>query len=189
MMEKRFLPIQEMKTRADESGDKYISGYFAVFNSNYNLWDGASESIAPGAFDDSIAGDVRALYNHNDDLILGRVSAGTLRLNQDAHGLWGEIKINQKDTDATNAFERVARGDITGCSIRFEIRDEETEWMDDGSVHWTIKKIDPLYEVSPCVFPAYEETNISARSKEHQEIEKRKREIWKNNMKERLKNA
>lgn len=188
-MELRYLPIKEMQTRADESGDLYINGYFAVFNSDYELWPGATESIAPGAFDGSITGDVRALYNHNDDIILGRASAGTLKLQQDSRGLWGEIKINKKDSDAMNAYERIARGDIDGCSFGFDIKREEFRENQDGTVHWTITEVDPLYEVSPCVFPAYEATSISARKRSFEEIQKRHNEDWKNRMKERLKNG
>lgn len=188
-METRYIPIHEMKTRAEEDGKLYISGYFAVFDSDYNLWPGATESIAPGAFDDSISGDVRALYNHNDDIILGRSSAGTLKLSQDQRGLWGEVEINQKDTDAMNAYERIARGDITGCSFGFDIEEEEFRENPDGSVHWTIKKVNPLYEVSPCVFPAYEATNISARKNQFDQIQKRRSDEWKEKMKGRLRNG
>ena len=77
-MEQRYIPIKDVKTRAEDNGDLYVSGYFAVFGSDYELWPGATESIAPGAFDESITGDVRALWNHNDDIVLGRTGAGTL---------------------------------------------------------------------------------------------------------------
>lgn len=87
-MEHRYLPMENMTTR-EEGDDLYLEGYFAVFNGVYELWPGATESIAPGAFDDSVGDDVRALFNHNTDLVLGRTSAGTLELRQDAHGLWG----------------------------------------------------------------------------------------------------
>ena len=185
-MEKRYLPIRDMKTRADENGDLFLSGYFSVFNSDYELWPGATESIAPGAFDKSISGDVRALYNHNDDIVLGRTSAGTLKLEQDSRGLFGEIKINQKDSDAMNAYERIARGDVTGCSFGFDIEREEFRENPDGSYHWTILSVYPLYEVSPCTFPAYEATNIAARGHQHAEIEKRKADAWKEKMRARL---
>ena len=68
-MENRYLQMHDMQTR-NESDDLYLEGYFAVYGDVYQVWDGATESIAPGAFNDSIHGDVRALYNHNDDLIL-----------------------------------------------------------------------------------------------------------------------
>lgn len=94
-----------------------IEGYFSVFNSNYDLGPGMSESIAPGAFDNTIGDDVRALINHDTTLVLGRVSAHTLELKQDEHGLWGRIHINPNDTDAMNLYARVQRGDVTQCSL------------------------------------------------------------------------
>ena len=87
-MEHRYIPLERMETRADENGELYLEGYFAVFNAVYELWPGATESIAPGAFDDSVSDDVRALYNHNIDIVLGRTSAGTMEIRQDSHGLF-----------------------------------------------------------------------------------------------------
>ena len=103
--EMRVLQLRsgEFKTRED-SEDLIIEGYFAVFNSNYEMWEGASESIAPGAFDSSLAGDIRALTNHDTTLVLGRTKANTLELKSDSHGLWGSIKVNPKDSDAMNTF-------------------------------------------------------------------------------------
>ncbi|MBR1673567.1 MAG: HK97 family phage prohead protease [Eubacterium sp.] len=167
----------EFNTRED-GDDLYIEGYFAVFNSIYDLGYGMSESIAPGAFTKWLAGDIRALVNHDTTLVLGRTSAHTLELSQDERGLWGKVKINPKDQDAMNLYARVQRGDETQCSIGFDIIDEETEFREDGSVHWTIREI-KLYEVSACTFPAYEETAISARQKDLDELKKRKNEAWK----------
>lgn len=186
-MERRYLHMHDITTRNDTDGDLYLEGYFAVFNEDYNVWNGATESIAPGAFDDSVSGDVRALYNHNDDLILGRTSAGTLELKQDSRGLWGRIKMNRNDSDAMNAYARIQRGDITGCSFGFDIESENTDYRDDGTVHWTITKVNPLYEVSPCVFPAYEQTNVSARGKQIETMQKRKKEVWRHTMLQKLK--
>lgn len=186
-MEQRYLQMHNIETRSDDSDDLFIEGYFSVFNEVYNVWDGVTESIAPGAFTNSLNGDVRALYNHNTDLIMGRTSANTLELRQDDVGLWGRIKLNKKDTDAVNAYERIARGDITGCSFGFDIKSEERTVSDDGSVHYTIKEVEPLYEVSPCVFPAYEATHVEARGLNEENIKKRSLDEWKANMKQRIK--
>ena len=187
-MEQRYMAMHDVQTRDDtDSGELYVEGYFAVFNDTYKVWEGATESIAPGAFAESLSGDVRALYNHNDDLILGRTAAGTLELREDSHGLWGRIKLNRNDTDAMNAYERIKRGDITGCSFGFNIESEETEYGEDGSVHWTITKVNPLYEVSPCVFPAYEATNVSARGKQLDDMKKRRLELRKQELLKKLK--
>ena len=186
-MEKRYLHMHDIKTRSADDGEKVIEGYFAVFNEVYRVWDDVTESIAPGAFTDSLNGDIRALYNHNTDQILGRTSAGTLTLKQDEKGLWGQIKVNERDTEAVNVYERIARGDISGCSFGFDIESEEVRVNDDGSVHWTITKVNPLYEVSPCVFPAYEQTSVEARGKEARVIRKRELESWKIKTLEKLK--
>ncbi len=179
---------QKICTRADEeTGDKYISGYFSVFNSNYEMWQGASESIDPGAFDGALGDDIRCLTDHDSRLVLGRTRAGTLFLRTDEKGLWGEVKINSKDQDAVNLYERVVRGDVNQCSFGFEILDEErTEDPVSGDVHWTIKKV-KLHEVSIVTFPAYEDTEVTARKREFEEIQERKTEKWRMDMKKRLK--
>ena len=179
----RSVP-SEFLTREDGEG-RSIEGYFAVFNSNYEIQPGMSESIAPGAFTSSISGDIRALINHDTTLVLGRTKAGTLRLREDERGLWGHIDINPNDVDAMNLYERVRRGDVDQCSFGFEIRSEDTDIRPDGSVHWTIRDVE-LYEVSCCTFPAYEETNIAARSKQRSDIQERELKLWRENMKERL---
>ena len=175
----------EFTTREDGE-ELTIAGYFAVFNSNYDIAPGMSESVAPGAFSETLAGDVRALVNHDTTLVLGRTTAHTLELREDAHGLWGKIAINPKDGDAMNLYERVKRGDVNQCSFGFDILDEESAISDNGDVHWTIKKVE-LYEVSCCTFPAYESTNITARSAERDRIKERQAEAWRKRMKERLK--
>lgn len=186
-METRYLQMHDIKTRDADNEDPKIEGYFAVYGDVYQVWPDVTESIAPGAFAKSITQDVRALYNHNHDKILGRVSAGTLTLRDDSHGLWGSITINRKDTDAMNVYERIKRGDITGCSFGFEIRDEEYEIKPDGSIHYTIKEVDPLYEVSPVVWPAYEATTITSRGNDAAQIKQRVHQAWKDRMMAKLK--
>ena len=187
-MEKRYLiPIQsEFVTRAEENGELVIEGYFAVFDSNYDIAPGMSESIARGAFANSISGDIRALVNHDTTLVIGRTTVRTLELREDERGLWGRIVINPKDSDATNAYARVERGDVSQCSIGFDIVKEDTEIREDGSVHWTIRDV-KLWEVSLCTFPAYEETSIDARARERDEIRKRSQQAWKKKMLTKLK--
>jgi HK97 family phage prohead protease len=125
------------------------------------------------------------LINHDTTLVLGRAKAGTLELREDSHGLWGHVDINPNDADAVNLYERVKRGDVDGCSFGFEIRSEDTDIHEDGSVHWTIKDVN-LFEVSCCTFPAYEQTNISARTAERDEIQKREVQAWREKTKARL---
>lgn len=167
----------KFETRED-NGELKIEGYFAVFNSNYQIFDDLSESVAPGAFDDTLGDDVRALIDHDTRLVLGRNTAHTLELRQDEHGLWGSITINPKDQDAMNLYARVQRGDVDQCSFGFDILSEDYDVREDGSVHWTIRKV-KLYEVSVCTFPAYEETNVKARSAQRDEIKRKALEAWK----------
>ena len=184
-MEQRTFEIKNLETRSD-SDELIVAGKFVAYGDIYQVWDGATESIAPGAFRNSISQDVRALYNHNDDIVLGRVSAGTLSLEDRADGLWGTIKINRNDSDAMNAYERIKRGDVTGCSFGFNIKSEETEYREDGSVHWTITEVDPLYEVSAVTFPAYEATHIAARGKDLDDMKARRLELRKQELRKKL---
>jgi len=178
----------EFTTRED--GERpHIEGYFAVFNSNYEIAPDMSESIKSGAFSRTLPGsDVRALTNHDTTLVLGRTKAGTLTLREDERGLWGDVTINPNDGDAMNLYERVKRGDVDQCSFGFEIVSEETDFRDDGSVHWTITDVN-LYEVSVCTFPAYEATSVSARSAQKADLESRRLAAWKERMRGVLKHG
>ena len=187
----RSVPTR-FETREADDGSLMISGYFSVFNSVYEIGPGMSESVAPGAFLSSLNGDVRALTNHDTRLVLGRTTAGTLKLREDETGLWGDIVINPKDSDAMNTRERVLRGDVNQCSFGFAIRKEDAQIREDGSVHWTIRDVE-LFEVSVCTFPAYEETSVQARSAERAEIRARTREAefhaWKESIKQKIVSA
>lgn len=172
-------------TRA-EDGNLYIEGYFAVFGSEYRMWENAIETIDEDAFNETVDGDVRALVNHDSTLVLGRTTAGTLTLRVDKTGLWGSILINQSDQDAMNLYERVKRGDVSQCSFGFDILDQSTEVMENGTTVWRLKKVE-LYEVSVVTFPAYEDTSVIARKKDYEELQKRKKELWQKEMIQRLK--
>ena len=172
-------------TRA-EDGNLYIEGYFAVFGSEYRMWENAIETIDEDAFNETVDGDVRALVNHDSTLVLGRTTAGTLTLRVDRTGLWGSILINQSDQDAMNLYERVKRGDVSQCSFGFDILDQSTEVMENGTTVWRLKKVE-LYEVSVVTFPAYEDTSVIARKKDYEELPKRKKELWQKEMIQLLK--
>ena len=187
-MERNLRQVRSAPTKfetREDGGNLTIEGYFAVFDSNYEIAPGLSESVAPGAFSDTISGDIRALINHDTTLVLGRTKAGTLELREDSHGLWGKIAINPNDSDAMNLYERVKRGDVDQCSFGFDITDEEYEHRADGTDHWTIKGV-KLYEVSVCTFPAYRETEVQARRDDLRNIRARQLEAWKNNLKARI---
>lgn len=187
-MDRKIRQARSLQTQfraAEDNGEKYIEGYFAVFGGVYELWPGATESVDAHAFDDTLSDDIRGLIDHETRLVIGRNKAATLELKLDARGLWGRIKINQSDQDAMNLYARVERGDVDQCSFGFDILEEETEWHEDGSVHWTIKKV-KLYEVSVVTFPAYEDTSVTARKMDYEQIKTRQHQVWLTKTKERL---
>jgi len=196
-MEQRVMKMKDMKIREDETGKKYLEGYFAVFNSEYKVLNGWVETIAPGAFARYISSgnDVKVLWNHNHDIVLGSTGNRTAVLNEDSVGLFGSVEINPNDQDALNAHARVDRGDVDGCSFGFDIARQEEWWDDEGVYHTKIIEVDPLFEVSPCTFPAYPSTSISARetaslekAKERfQQARTKKLEAWKECLKQKLK--
>ncbi len=155
-MERRSF---ELRAARDE---KTLSGHAAVFNQRTDLgW--FKEEIAPGAFADSIANDdIRALWNHNSNFVLGRNKAGTLELSEDATGL--AVKIYPPDTQAgRDALVSIERGDVSQMSFGFEVVDQQWTVLEDKTELRTILRA-KVYEVSPVTFPAYTGTDISARS-------------------------
>ena len=183
----RSVPVS-FQTRNDDNGP-VIAGYFAVFDKPTELWPGCIEQIAPGAFTSCLNDDVRALIDHDTRLVIGRTLAGTLALREDATGLYGEIKINEHDSDAMNLYARVQRGDVSQCSFGFDIIAEDYVVSPDGQTcTWTIRDV-KLYEVSVVTFPAYDATSVSARdadsasSLKFTRLERRKKELL-----ERIKN-
>lgn len=183
-MIRRTLAKTDFQTRSEENGDLYIEGYFVVFDSRYQITKKDYETIARGAFAHTLDGDIKALINHNTEKVLGRTKAKTLELREDDYGLWGSILINPKDQDAMNCHARVERGDVDQCSFGFIIKAEETELLDDGGVHFTIKEVE-LHEVSVVTFPAYGDTSVSARSAEADKI--RDMQAWRLRMANMLK--
>ena len=177
----RYVPAK-MQVRSEDSGP-VIACHFAVFNTPTELWPGCIEQIAPGAFASSMNLDVRALINHETRLVIGRTVAGTLTLREDETGLYGEIKINEHDSDAMNLYARVQRGDVSQCSFGFDIVAEDYVMAPDGQTcTWTIRDV-ILYEVSVVTFPAYEATSAIARASGDTEslktarLERRKKEL------------
>ena len=192
VMQARTMPAKTLRcgdlsgfqTRDDDEGP-IIEGYFAVFNSDYELWPGAIEQVAPGAFANCLGGDVRARTDHETRLVLGRTTAGTLSLHEDERGLYGVIKLNVHDQDAMNLYARVQRGDVSQCSFGFDIIAEDFEEHPDGSVLWTIREVF-LYEVSVVTFPAYTETSVEARKNDLETIRRRELELRRARLKEKI---
>ena len=180
--------IGKLQTRSDnnETDEMKIEGYFVVFNSETELYDGMFEEISDKAFQNIDLSDIRALADHDTAKVLGRTKSNTLKLSVDDKGLYGEITINKNDTEAVNLYERVKRGYIDQCSFGFNILDETMDTRADGTTKWTITEIE-LFEVSVVTFPAYADTSVEARSEQMKQLEKRNLQTRKQQLKERIK--
>lgn len=164
-LEWRFLPIDGAEVRADGEGRK-LDGYAAVFNTEAVIWGLWREEVAPGAYSKTLQEhDIRALWNHDTNIVLGRNKAGTLQLAEDTKGLRAEITPPDNEWGRP-VVDAVKRGDVTGMSIAFRVVKEEWQRPSEGSKDLPKRTIREakLYEVSPVTFPAFEQTSISARS-------------------------
>lgn len=146
-----------------------LRGYAAKFNVLSENLGGFRETILPGAFDDVLNDDVRALFNHDPNIVLGRTVAGTLRVFQDDAGLGYEVEM--PDTpQARSLVTSIERGDVSQSSFAFRIaRPDGDEWVEDektGAITRTIKKFARLYDVSPVTYPAYPDATVGKRSLE-----------------------
>lgn len=154
---------QQIELREADDGAKTLVGYAAVFNSPTSIGDYFIEEIAPGAFADTIKGDVRCLFNHRSENVLGRTKSGTLRLSEDAHGLRFEVDL-PKTTLGRDVVELVSRGDVSGCS--FDFRAVKQTWDDTKDPpHRLLQKLE-ITEISVVTFPAYADTEVAVRSLE-----------------------
>ena len=142
-----------------------ISGYAALFDTPSDDLGGWTEIVDPHAFDGVLSSnpDVRALWNHNADCILGRTTANTLHLNLDARGL-GYVIDPPDTTIARDLIVSMRRKDITGSSFGFICKRDQ--WTDnaDGTITRRILEFDELLDVSPVTYPAYSATTAQARS-------------------------
>lgn len=159
------LTRYDVLCRSEVRGDT-LYGHAAVFNQRAQLG-GEYEQLAPGAFDAVLKRsdtDATALINHDPAYLLGRQSAGTLRLRTDSEGLAFEVDL--PDTSYANDLRTlVARGDMTGASFGFIPGDDGT-WTraDDGAQIHTINTVTYLRDVSPVTFPAYAGAGVALRS-------------------------
>ena len=166
-----------------------LEGYFVVFGQPYYVDDYCEEVIDRHAFDNAVMTDVRALIDHNSRLVLGRRNGEvqTLGFEIDDTGVYCRIQINPDDTDAMSLRARVLRGDVDQASFGFIERRWEYEDLPDGRVRRTVLDIAELCEFSVCTFPAYEQTSVSARSRNGDALRKELLEHRKNNLRRKLK--
>jgi HK97 family phage prohead protease len=162
-VEKRFNSNHEVRT---EGETRKIKGYAAVFNAFAEIGDRFREKIAPGAFAESLSkDDIRALWSHNPDWIIGRNKNGSLKLQEDQHGLGFELELPDT-TIGRDTFENVRSGLVTGVSFGFRVLKDSWERGQEGKPHIRTLELVELIEISPVAFPAYEQTHVAARSSE-----------------------
>lgn len=153
-----------IELRAAKDGQKII-GYAAVFNSYSEDLGGFREQIVAGAFSNVLDNDVRALFNHGSDIVLGRTKSGTLMLEEDESGL--RVEITPPDTQAArDVMELLRRGDVDQMSFAFRVGKDKWEKKEDDTIERTITEISALYDVSVVTYPAYPDTSAAVRSLE-----------------------
>jgi HK97 family phage prohead protease len=150
---KAIIEKREFRMESAEYEGQTVRGYAAVYNSDSEWMGGFYEQIAKGAFDDVMDNDTRAYWNHDESLLLGRVSSGTLRMSTDDRGLYYEVDL-PNTSYANDLVELMKRGDVNQSSFAFLI--ERDRWEErDGKTYRIIEKVSRLLDVSPVSQPAY----------------------------------
>jgi HK97 family phage prohead protease len=164
-IERRGYVVDGLKVEARAKGEnRKIVGHASVFNTEADIGGWFLESVAPGAFRRAIVeDDVRALFNHDANFVLGRNRAGTLRLSEDEVGL--VIEVDPPDTQAArDIMVSIERGDVSQMSIGFQVLKQE--WDETGDVLKRRILEARLFDVSPVTFPAFPTTDVALRSLE-----------------------
>lgn len=157
---------------ADQDGEKHLTGHAAVFNSPTDIAGYFEEIIEPGAFDGCDLTDVPFFVNHRDNkipLARSRNNNGnsTMKLSVDLTGLAMDAKVDtENNQEARAVYSAVERGDVSGMSFSFRVKEQKWENLDTRYPTRRIIKFGKVYDVSVVNDPAYEETDISARDKE-----------------------
>jgi HK97 family phage prohead protease len=169
-VETRVVPLRsaEMRVSVEPDGTKKIRGYAAVFNAYSEDLGGFREIMLPGSFTNVLSrnADVRALVNHDPNLILGRSTSGTLELMQDDMGL-GYVITPPATPLADHYVSAIERGDMSGCSFAFRVsKDKWTPGNADDNTPptRTISEVSDLLDVGPVTYPAYPDTTVAMRS-------------------------
>ncbi len=160
----RTLGPEDVELRVTDDDKPKINGYAAKFGKWSQDLGGFVEKIRKGAFDEALEkSDIRALKNHNSDLILGRNTSGTLRLDTNSVGLRFEVDVPDTTT-GRDTVEEIRRGDLSGCSFAFTVLEDDWKYPEAGPIERTIVKVGELFDVGPVTYPAYPDTTVSARS-------------------------
>lgn len=161
-LEKRYF--QEAEMRVEGESEKKITGYAAVFNRQSENLGGFTEIIRPGAFRKALDSDVRALFNHDSNYVLGRTTNGTLELEENQTGL--KFTATPPDTQwARDLIKSIERGDINQCSFSFSVGKDGEKWTEKKDLALReILEVNYVGDVGPVTFPAYPQTSVQARS-------------------------
>lgn len=166
--EKRELPHSTIEIRETEEGQRTITGYavkWEMKSHKMGYWTRFREQFKKGSFTESLnKEDQRALWSHDTSKVLGRTKNGTLRLYEDDIGLRFELDL-PNTTLGNDAYETIKRGDVDGVSFGFSMRKQEWDEADPDNIVRTITQAD-LFEISPVGFPAYPDSQVSARSED-----------------------
>ena len=165
--EQRYLTSEiALEERASTDGKSVtITGKALVFNQLSEDLGGFRELNDPACLDDCDMEDVIAVFNHEQEKLLGRTKSGTLKLEKRTDGLYYAIDVDTKTSIGNDVACWVRRKDITGSSYRFMVESDDWKVADDGTVVRTVLKIKALKDVSPVIFPAYSQASAEIRSK------------------------
>lgn len=163
-----------VEVREREDGSATIRGLAAVFDKRSENLGGFREVIEPGAFDNTDMSDVRGLFNHDSNFVLGRTTSETLSVKQTKRGLEYEIDLPGTQTIRDLVLEPIKRGDVTQSSFGFIVGQGNDSWDEDdeGVLIRTIRAVNELFDVSPVTFPAYADTTVGTRSMERWQQER-----------------
>lgn len=177
----RYIPAMSLSIREDANPDVMaIKGYVVKFNERSSLlYDEWYERVAKGAFAKSLQQNtIKALWNHNSDIVLGSTKSNTLKLIEDDVGLRFDLEL-PNSSQAKDIYESIKRGDVDGVSFGFYIRENGDKWeylKEEDVYERTLLDID-LIEISPTPFPAYPTSEVGKRSLEENNLKTREERV------------
>lgn len=162
-IERRIVAVSDLRATRAADGPTKINGHAAKFDVMSDDLGGFRERIAPGAFAQTIKNnDIRALFNHDSNIVLGRNKAGTLRLSEDTAGLAFEVDAPDTQLVRDMVLAPIERGDVSQCSFGFFTLQDKWAKLDGEWVR-TLLEVE-LFDVSPVTYPAYPQTDVAVRS-------------------------
>src|SRR5690606_805023 len=178
-IEKRYFETTEVRADADEENKRKITGYALKFGTWSEDLGGFIETIEPSALNDADMSDVRALFDHDPQKIIGRTKSGSLRLWKDEVGLRFECEL-PNTSYARDLYENIVNGNIDQCSFGFMLDqggDDVRFDKEEGIYRRTLKKIKRLMDVSVVTYPAYQDTDVAPALRSIKNVEEEKQRL------------